>query len=139
MNHSAIRILIAEDDADDLFLLRHALALACSDAEYTAVRDGVELLAYLQSCPQRQLPQVMFIDLNMPRMDGRDTLRAVQKNVRLSAIPVVVMTTSKEPEEQERAKDIETVAWITKPDHIAALVAAVRSALDRARLRSVGS
>ena len=85
-----LRIVIAEDDPDDLFLLQHALRQACPGAVITALRDGVELLVQLRSCAPSELPDLIFIDLNMPRMDGREVLRQLQQDPHLSSVPLTV-------------------------------------------------
>ncbi len=123
--------MIAEDDPDDLFLLQHALRKVCPGLAITAVSDGVELLAHLQSGAASALPDLVFLDLNMPRMDGREVLAVLQDHPRLSAIPVVVMTTSQEPEDRERAKALKVAAWVTKPDQFAPMVAIARQILEQ--------
>lgn len=86
-------VLIAEDDLDDRFLLQEALrenGIASSDV--TFVGDGEELLERLAGLGRR--PAIVLLDLNMPRKDGRETLREIKSNKAYSHIPVLILTTS---------------------------------------------
>jgi len=88
-------VLFAEDDDEDWMLFEEALGQQCPySVGYERVRDGKALLQRLQD-PEKALPDVVVLDLRMPRMDGRSTLRAIRANEVFRHLPVVMMTTSK--------------------------------------------
>jgi len=124
-------LLLAEDDADDRFMMLRALKRVRPLLQVAAVHDGIDLMAYLRACPAEALPQLVLLDLNMPRMDGREVLSAMQAEAGLSAIPVVVLTTSVEPEDRDRAMVLKAAAFISKPDEYGQLVRMLEALLIR--------
>ena len=117
----AITILLADDDEDDRLMTRDALRDARLHNDLRMVIDGVELLAYLRregpyadpdASPR---PGMILLDLNMPRMDGREALAAIKQDPALRSIPVVVLTTSKAEEDVLRSYDLGVNSFITKP------------------------
>lgn len=116
-----IVLLMAEDDADDRLLVKEALEESRVLNILHFVEDGEELLDYLRrqgrygdpaSSPR---PGLILLDLNMPRMDGREALRAIKADPELRRIPIVVMTTSKAEEDIFRSYDLGASSYITKP------------------------
>jgi len=116
-----ITILMADDDEDDRLLTQDALAESRVLNELFFVEDGVELLEYLErkgkfsekeSSPR---PGLILLDLNMPRMDGREALQAIKANPNLKGIPVVILTTSKQEEDMVKGYDLGAASYITKP------------------------
>jgi CheY-like chemotaxis protein len=116
-----ITILMADDDEDDRLLTQDALAESRVLNELHFVEDGVELLEYLErkgkfedkdSSPR---PGLILLDLNMPRMDGREALQAIKANPNLKGIPVVILTTSKQEEDMVKGYDLGAASYITKP------------------------
>lgn len=114
-------ILMAEDDPDDRLLLRLALEDARVASELRFVSDGEELMDYLRrrgayrepsSSPR---PGVIFLDLNMPRKDGREVLREMKTDSELRAIPVVVLTTSRAEEDVRASYGLGANSFVTKP------------------------
>src|ERR1051326_3785226 len=105
MPGTAIRILLAEDDDDDFMLTTQALKENRLVNLVHRVHDGVELLEYLQKQgpyadpDTAPAPSLILLDLNMPRMDGREALREIKGDPALRSIPVVVLTTSKAEED----------------------------------------
>jgi CheY-like chemotaxis protein len=108
-----ITIALADDDPDDRVLVREALTEARVPHELVELGDGTELLAYLRS--DEPLPHLVLLDLNMPRMDGREALQAIKQDADLRSIPVVVLTTSKAEEDIVRTYDLGVNSFITKP------------------------
>src|SRR5690606_36657180 len=96
-------ILLIEDYPDDAELIRLAFAQAGIDRQLVVVRDGAEALDYLFAKGQyagrdvRQLPAIVLLDLNLPKLDGREVLQAIRGDARTRSLPVVVLTTSDEP------------------------------------------
>jgi CheY-like chemotaxis protein len=125
----SVLILMADDDADDRMLTEDALREARIANEFRTVNDGVELLDYLYgreayaapgSAPR---PGIILLDLNMPRLDGREALRIIKSDPRLRQIPVVVLTTSRAEEDILRTYDLGVNSFCAKPVTFAGLVA----------------
>ena len=120
-NSRAITILLADDDEDDRLMTRDALRDARLHNELRTVIDGVELLQYLRReerfADPRESPRpgMILLDLNMPRMDGREALAAIKQDPGLRSIPVVILTTSKAEEDVIRSYDLGVNSFITKP------------------------
>lgn len=116
-----IRILVADDDADDRMLIGDAFEEAHLRNPVTFVEDGIELLEYLKregkyaDIGDDHLPGIILLDLNMPRMDGRTALEEIRKDEVLRKIPVVVLTTSKSEEDILRTYNLGVNSFITKP------------------------
>jgi len=104
-NRTPKTVLLAEDDEDHFLLAKDAFAEADPDIDVRWVRDGEELMDYLlRRAPyfddlKAPWPQVIVLDLNMPRKDGREALYEIKANPRLRVIPVVVLTTSRNDED----------------------------------------
>ena len=97
-------ILMAEDDAEDCLLVREALVESRQSCDLRIVRDGEELLDYLNrrgvyTNGRRPVPDLIFLDLKMPKRDGREALRELKGDARFKQIPVVVFTTSTDKED----------------------------------------
>ncbi len=116
-----INILMADDDEDDRLLTQDALEESRVINNLYFVNDGVELLAYLnnqapfQDKQKYPRPNIILLDLNMPRMDGREALKLIKENAALRSIPVVILTTSKQEEDKLRGYDLGAASYITKP------------------------
>ena len=128
MPDSAITILLADDDEDDRLMTRDALRDARLHNDLRFVIDGVDLMDYLQRRGRHADPQssprpgLILLDLNMPRMDGREALRIIKADPELRRIPVVVLTTSKAEEDIYRSYDSGASSFISKPVTFAGLV-----------------
>lgn len=116
-----IRIVIADDDADDRMLIADALEEARLNNPIEFVEDGVELMDYLkhtgkyENLEDENLPGLILLDLNMPRKDGRTALKEIREDPKLRRIPIVVLTTSKSEEDILRTYDLGVNSFITKP------------------------
>src|SRR6476469_131648 len=118
MNMKNITILMADDDADDQQMTKEALDANKLLNNFQSVADGAELLAYLRKEGEyagAETPGLILLDLNMPKMDGREALREIKKDPSLSSIPIIVMTTSKAEEDIYRSYDLGASSFITKP------------------------
>lgn len=115
---SMIRLLMAEDDSEDQMLVRKAFAQAHLANDLTIVNDGEELLDYLRRQPpyeQAPRPDLLLLDLNMPRKDGREALREIKSDPLLRTIPVIVLTTSAADEDILRSYDLGVNSYVEKP------------------------
>ncbi len=131
-NRDLISILIADDDADDRMMAKEALDECRLANPVDFVEDGVELLAYLRgqgryAGSNKCKPGFIILDLNMPRMDGREALREIKADPALRRIPIVVMTTSKAEEDIYRTYDLGVNSFVTKPVTFDGLVSVMRT------------
>ena len=127
-----IVILIAEDDPDDRMLTIRALEQNRLANDIKWVEDGEALMDYLHrrgayaddgSAPR---PGLILLDLNMPRMDGREALQAIKADPELRRIPVVVLTTSRAEQDVVQSYDLGVNAFVTKPVTFEELADAIR-------------
>jgi CheY-like chemotaxis protein len=129
-------ILMAEDDEDDRLMAKRALSDNLVSNALITVNNGVELLEYLHqkgkysdpaSSPK---PCFILLDLNMPKMDGREALKAIKADENLKNIPVVIMTTSKAEEDIFESYGEGVNSYITKPVTFDGLVKVIKSLKD---------
>jgi two-component system, response regulator len=131
-NAKAVVFLMADDDPDDRFLIKEAFQESLLTNSIYFVEDGIELLDYLRhngkyaNPAEAPTPDLILLDLNMPRKDGREALAEIKSDPLLRYIPVVVLTTSKAEEDIMRSYDIGAASYITKPVTFDGLVEAIR-------------
>ena len=123
-----VTILMADDDADDRLLTKDAFTAARVRNDLRFVEDGEELLEYLRAegryAPPAEAPRpgLILLDLNMPKLDGREALREIKNDADLRRIPVIVLTTSKADQDIVKSYDLGANSYIMKPVTFAALV-----------------
>jgi len=128
----AIVILLADDDEDDREMTRKALQSNGLANELYTVEDGEQLLDFLHHrgafAPPAlsPTPGLILLDLNMPKLDGREALAAIKADPALRRIPVVVMTTSQAEQDISRTYDLGSNSFISKPVTLSALVDVTR-------------
>jgi len=113
-----IEILLAEDSATDVMLAEEALHAAKMNNNLHVVKDGVEAMAFLRKegkYAEVPRPDLILLDLNMPRKDGREVLAEVKADASLRMIPVVVLTTSDAQEDVLKAYGLHANCYIKKP------------------------
>jgi two-component system, chemotaxis family, response regulator Rcp1 len=120
MNHiaNAIEILLVEDNPGDVRLTEEALKEGKIAVNMRVARDGIEALAMLRREGQHAhlaAPDLVLLDLNMPKMDGREVLRQIKADENLKYIPVVVLTTSAAEKDILQAYGLHANCYITKP------------------------
>jgi CheY-like chemotaxis protein len=112
-------ILLVEDEPADAHMVRQALKEGEVDCSLRHVMDGIEALDFLRRQVEAErhpgLPDLILLDLNMPRMNGREFLAAVKADVRFVAIPVVVLSTSAVERDVSLAFQLGAAGYITKP------------------------
>jgi CheY-like chemotaxis protein len=139
---NAVTILMADDDADDRDLTRDAMNRGKLPSELRCVEDGEELLDYLHrrgryaNPDDAPLPGLILLDLNMPRMDGREALRTIKSNPALRRIPIIILSTSRRAEDVLGSYDMGANCYITKPSTFEELVEIVK-VLDKHWLQTV--
>ncbi len=125
-----IDILLVEDSAADVRLTREALKEAKVLNTLHVVQDGMAALAFLrQRSPYAESPRpdLILLDLNLPRKDGREVLAEIKQDEALKRIPVVVLTTSRAEEDVVRSYDLHANAYVTKPVDLGQFLRVVRS------------
>lgn len=128
-----LTILLADDDEEDQMFTREALEESGWPHDLFCVNDGEELLDYLgdqnSSYPDGvvRLPDIILLDLNMPRKDGRETLQYLKNDPHLKSIPVVVLTTSCSEQDILESYSIGANTYITKPVTFEGLVTALKA------------
>lgn len=116
-----VTILIADDDPDDRMFLEEALQKNGYVQSIEFVEDGEELMARLRN-PGALMPNLLMLDLNMPRKNGFQALQEIKADPRLRRLPVVVMTTSSADEDVARSYDLGVNSFITKPFNFSRLI-----------------
>ena len=117
-------ILLVEDNADDELLILRAFKRSGFDVEFKVVRDGVEGLEFLVGSEVTQtgnLPCLVLLDLSLPRMTGLELLKRLRELAHTRALPVVILTSSKEDEDIKRAYELGANSYVTKPIDFGAL------------------
>ena len=126
-------ILLADDDPDDCMFFKDALAELDVSATLTTVNDGVELINYLENKTIDQFPDVLFLDLNMPRKSGQECLTELKQNKTYQQIPVIIFSTSSNPDVMDLLYDKGAQYYIRKPADFANLKAVINKALRLSR------
>jgi len=109
-----VEILLVEDNPGDQRLTREALREGKIRNNLTIIEDGESAIEYLCNNPA-SLPDLILLDLNLPRKDGREVLQVIKNNDNLMRIPVVILTTSQAEEDIIRAYNLRANCYITKP------------------------
>jgi CheY-like chemotaxis protein len=121
-------IFIADDDLDDLDIFCEAVAEIDPAIKTITASNGEEALKKLNH-PLFPLPDFIFLDLNMPRLDGKKCLCEIKRNSRLNHIPVVIYTTSKLNNDMEEVQKLGAVHFVTKPSRLSDLRSVISSVL----------
>ena len=127
---NAIEILLVEDNPGDVRLTREALRDGKVQNRLSVVPDGVEAMAFLRregAYANAPRPDLILLDLNLPRKNGREVLAEVKSDPDLLRIPVIVLTTSGDDQDVLRAYEYHANCYITKPVDLEQFLAVVRS------------
>lgn len=128
MDHSKLHlptfnIFLADDDEDDRSIFHDAIKNLFPQANYTTAENGLEMLELLQKAPA-DLPDIVFLDINMPKLNGIDCLKRIKSSGTLNVLPVVMLSTSNDPATIKTAFNLGTLYYAVKPatfDEIKAL------------------
>jgi CheY-like chemotaxis protein len=116
-----IIILLVEDSPDDVFFFRRAVNKSGLAAETHVAADGVEAMDYLlhqgrfADAAAHPPPDIMFLDLKLPHVNGFEVLEWMRRQAECRPTPVVVLTSSSQPEDQQRAEALGATLFLTKP------------------------
>ena len=128
-----IEVLLVEDDPGDVMMTREAFQDYKLHNQLHVVSDGAEAMAFLRQEGEyagRPRPDLVLLDLNLPRMDGRQVLEAIKSDPELASIPVVVLTTSENEDDVLRSYSLHANAYVTKPVDFARFIEVVRQIDD---------
>jgi len=123
-----IDILLVEDDDNDIRITQRALSRSALAARIEVVRDGQAALDFVQGKPpyaERRLPQLVLLDISLPKVNGMEVLRAIKADPTLRAVPVLMLTTSSRPEDVATAYAHGANGYVCKPIHFARFVEVV--------------
>jgi CheY-like chemotaxis protein len=118
MNADLISVLLVEDDPGDVMLIREAFADNKVGNVLSVVNDGVEAMKFIRGegdYASTERPDLVLLDLNLPRKSGAEVLAEIKGDASLSTIPVVVLTTSQAEEDVLRSYEMHANAYVTKP------------------------
>ena len=124
-----IEVLLVEDDPGDVLMTREAFIEHKLRNRLTVVSDGAEALDYLRregAFAEAPRPDLILLDLNLPRRDGREVLAEIKKDPDLQRIPVVVLTTSQAESDVLRSYQLHANAYVAKPVDFDSFIAVVR-------------
>jgi CheY-like chemotaxis protein len=128
-----IHVLLVEDDPGDVLITREAFAENKVRNYLSVVNDGVKALQFLRreaDYANAPRPDLILLDLNLPRMDGHEVLANIKSDADLQRIPVVILTTSDAEEDVLRSYDLHANAYVTKPVDFERFLGVVRQIDD---------
>jgi chemotaxis family two-component system response regulator Rcp1 len=126
-------VLLVEDDPGDVLIAQEALAAGRLSTELNVVSDGAEAISYLRRIGDYHdvaRPDLILLDLNLPKMSGHEVLAEVKADPDLRRIPVVVLTTSKAVEDVVRSYELHASVYVTKPVDFDAFTTVVKQIDD---------
>jgi len=121
--NQSIRLLLAEDNVSDVGFFQHFLDQNDTPVDLTVVSDGVAALEFLNS--ELPLPDLVVLDINMPRMNGFEVLKQIRETETLQSLPVVILTSSALDEDIHRASLLRATQYLGKPFEIGGYVEVV--------------
>jgi two-component system, chemotaxis family, response regulator Rcp1 len=126
-----MRMIIIEDNPADVRLFREALKFAGMDVELNHFRDGITAMAKLRSQeePWNPLPDLVFLDLNMPRLSGFEVLEIIRGTPEYDGVRIIVFTSSQSPADAERAVQLRADRFVRKPTELREFFAVVGSTI----------
>lgn len=128
-----LKILLVEDSATDILMTQEALQESRLAHQLHVVEDGVSALAFLQQAPPfttAPRPDLILLDLNLPRKSGRELLADIKGNPQWHTIPIVILTTSNAEEDIVKAYDLQANCYIVKPLDFASFVEVIHAIRD---------
>ncbi len=123
-------ILIVEDNPGDIRLIKEALKTSSFNLNLYFVLDGVEALQFLETKkrePSNNFPQLIVLDLNLPKKSGFEVLQVVKRDERLKRIPVIILSSSQNPEDIARAYDLHANCYLNKASNFEAYIDLVKA------------
>ena len=131
--HGTVEVLLVEDSPGDIRLTREAFRDANTDIHLNVVTDGVEAMAFLRRQGDQvdaPRPAIILLDLNLPRMDGREVLAQIKSDPSLKTIPTIILTTSEANADIVRSYELQANSYLTKPVQLEKFESLVKSIND---------
>lgn len=129
MNEQKFNLLLADDDEDDCDFFKEALDELLLPISLVMVNDGVQLMEFLFECSTENLPDVLFLDLNMPRKNGFECLTEIKQIEKLQHLPVIIFSTSLDMNIVDLMYEKGAVYYIRKPGDFSKLKKVIANAL----------
>ncbi len=118
---TALRILVIEDNPADVFLIREMLREQALESELFVIADGEEAVAFVRRAGQEAAafrPDLIILDLNLPKCDGREVLRNIRGNPALAQVPVAILTSSDSPQDRLAVAQLQVSCYIHKSSNL---------------------
>ncbi|TDU43658.1 response regulator receiver domain-containing protein [Gelidibacter sediminis] len=128
MKHPKLHLILADDDMDDCEFFMEATDEISDDCKLTVVNDGVELMEFL-SAENAELPNLIFLDLNMPRKSGMECIPEIKSTEKLAHIPIIVYSTSLDHTVVNELYQLGVLHYIQKPAEFANIKRVIEKAL----------
>jgi len=130
--HNELGVMLIDDNDDDIVVLQEMFSRVIGASVAGVAFDGLEALEQLERTHERaeKLPDVVLLDLNMPRMNGFEFLESLQSRPALSSIPIVVFSTSRRCEDVTRAYHLGAATYVAKPSDFSQLKVVVSSLVN---------
>jgi len=132
MNTERYNLLLADDDDDDCLFFKEALDETSINAALSIVHDGVQLMDFLETNTPNNFPDVLFLDLNMPRKNGLECLAEIKADEKLKKLPVIIFSTSLDSEIVNNLYKNGASYYIRKPGDFSKLKKVIEIALTTA-------
>lgn len=116
------KVLIAEDDSNDFEFINQAFESSNVEIEIKRMIDGEELIDFLLNLKSSFIPDIVIVDISMPKKDGFQVLEEIKKHKDLKIIPIIIMTTSNQDTDMYLAYSLGANSFITKPDNFESLL-----------------
>lgn len=129
MNRQRYNLLLADDDEDDCAFFRDALDDLLLPVSLVTVNDGVQLMEFLENNSSDNLPDILFLDLNMPRKNGVECLTEIKQIDDLKNLPVIIFSTSLDMEIVDKMYEKGAIYYIRKPGDFSKLKKVIENAL----------
>lgn len=129
----SLSILLVEDDPDDVELMRDALLEKDVAFNLDVVKQGDAVIPFLKSC--KKFPNVILLDLNLPKLHGREVLVKLKEDADLKHIPVVILTTSSSQSEKDYCLEAGATEFLTKPTTVEGFASCISSILEIAGVK----
>ncbi len=129
MKQQIYNILLADDDDDDCSFFEEALDELSLETTLVTVNDGVQLMDFLASTSQSDLPDILFLDLNMPKKNGSECLTEIRQIERLKSFPIIIFSTSLDAEIVDVMYEKGATFYIRKPGDFSKLKSVIQNAL----------
>jgi CheY-like chemotaxis protein len=130
MTQTYTTILIVDDDTDDAEMLQDALHYVDGSIHCIFTEDGFAALKLLENSTRDNLPDLIVLDMNMPRMDGKQCLKKIKASRALTDIPVIIYSTSKMEEDVLETREMGAMNFITKPNKFSEMISIAADILE---------